>query len=489
MPKQLKVIIDANYNRNAPTTVNFSAPIIVEPGNKIALDKFTAIINGVSTNFSLPESIFTLYYALNAPNFQSSDVTLAPKNYTNINELMIDLTEGCNNAFTAYRVGYEPLTAPPTTDRDLGLKMTCSAVTNVSTATSNTFEIKYATSQFQNIIMDQSNMTAGIGSFFSPTGPGDWSMSQSNLDTLLLKGGGCLVRFQFNMPTALQAIANGSNFDIGVIGSDGFYHGVAQNALGEVFLVNGVTETQVDINNFPVSVIGANQYFCEIYQVAGQFALRYYLQNFDGTQTEVYNSNTSNPGALGNINYTLSYNFQADGTGSAVTSAKPGINSIVSMTPDADTTGTTQRTVAIDMSNAGPLRAGLDVPPGLNLLSPQNSPAGVFLCQSSINMSIINSSFDIALEILDLPLQTYQASSDRKPGQRNNVISYFHPELSAIGTSTYIYDSRAYQWLDIDISYPINLSSLSFRIYDPQTGLGLDALSMTFNLLIGTSEY
>jgi hypothetical protein len=104
-------------------------------------------------------------------------------------------------------------------------------------------------------------------------------------------------------------------------------------------------------------------------------------------------------------------------------------------------------------------------------------------------MAIVNSSFDIAIEVLDLPLQTYQASTNRKPGERNNVLAYFHPEYSQVGTGTYIYDSRAYQWLDIDISYPMNLSSMSFRVYDPDTGTGLDALSMSFNLLIGTSEY
>jgi len=141
------------------------------------------------------------------------------------------------------------------------------------------------------------------------------------------------------------------------------------------------------------------------------------------------------------------------------------------------------------MTNAGALRAGLDVPAGLIFLTPNSSTYGSYLAADAINMSIINYSFDVAIEILNLPLQTYQASSNGTSGQRNNVISYFHPELSSVGTSVYIYDSKAYQWLDIDISYPVNLSSMSFRVYNPVTGIDLNANSMTFNLLINDSEY
>ena len=68
-------------------------------------------------------------------------------------------------------------------------------------------------------------------------------------------------------------------------------------------------------------------------------------------------------------------------------------------------------------------------------------------------------------------------------------MAYFHPELSAVGTSVYVYNSASYQWLDIDISYPLNLSSMSFRVYNPDTNIDLNAHSMSFNLLIGDKAY
>jgi hypothetical protein len=493
MPTQLKIIVDENYTPNAPFTVNFAAPIIVKPGNKIALDKFTAVINGIADNFTLPDTTFEFAYGLNFPNFQTSTVTLAGQKYSNVLELMNNLTTGCNNTFTAYRTGYLPETTTPTIYRDLGLKVICSTVTSAVTATTNTFQIQYMTSALAALNMNNTGMTATVGGFLAPSAT-PWTLEQVD-DTLnFLLGGGCLARFQINMPTAPEAVANESEWDIGIIDLQGRYHGLHQNDQGTLFLYNGDTDafTEVPLNSFPRSVVGGDQRYCEIYQVAGQIALRYYLLNGDGSQTETFNSATSHPGALGVFNYTESYLFQASGTQVNFANPYPAINPNIMWTPDvayAASTGTQNRSVAFNMSNSGSLRAGLDVPGGLNILSPTNSPFGAFQCQSSVNMAIVNSSFDIAIEILDLPLQTYQASTSRKPGQRNNVVAYFHPEFSQVGTGAYIYDSRAYQWLDIDISYPVNLSSLSFRVYDPDTGTGLDALSMSFNLLIGTEQY
>lgn len=494
MPTQLKIIVDENYTPNAPFTVNFAAPVIINPGNKIALDKFTAVINGIASDFTLPDTTFEFDYGLNFPNFQGSTVTLQGQRYSNVLQLLNNLTTGCNNTFTAYQTGYLPASTPPIIYRDLGLKVVCSATTNTSTATTNTFQIQYNTSALTNLSMNEIGMTAGIGGFFYPSDV-SWSFAQVNESLNFLQGGGCLARFQVNIPTAQEAIDNGSEWDVGMIDLQGRYHGLFQDNQGELFLYNGDTDssTVVDKNSFPRSVVGGDQRYCEIYQVAGQFALRYYLLNANGTQTETFNSVTTNPGALGAFNYTESYIFQATGTAIATASPYPAFAPVPVWTPDiqmaAASTGTQARTVGFNMSNSGSLRAGLDVPGGLNILTPINSPIGEFKCQSSINMAIVNSSFDIAIEILDLPLQTYQASTSRKPGERNNVVCYFHPEFSQVGTGAYIYDSRAYQWLDINVTYPINLSSLSFRVYDPDTGTGLDALSMSFNLLISTEQY
>lgn len=485
MPKQLKIIVDEEfYNKDAPFTVNFAAPVIVAPGNKIALDKFTAVINNISSGFTLPNTGFDFYYALNDVIPNSQNVFIPGRRYENIIQLLNAISSACNNSFTAVSPDLDVY------DREKGLKIVCNAITNTSTATTNTFQMQYATSDLLPIVMDWINMAVTVGSYYYPVGSGEFLFYQNDKSIVFLRGGGGLIRFQVVIPTIEQAIENQCYFSVGLADNFGKFHGLYQNELGELFLENGDIQTQIDLADFPV---GPDNY-CEIYQINGLFVLRYFTFNNDETITELFNSNINYPGALGDIDYTQSYNFEADGFTVSNTFEVPAISSYVVMTADIPMTydniePATQRNVAFDMSNSGSLRAGLDVPSGLNVLSPQNSPKGSFSCQSSINMAIVNSSFDVALEILDLPLQTFQASSDRKPGQRNNVVAYFHPEFSQVGTGTYIYDSRSYQWLDIDITYPVNLSSLSFRVYDPDTGVGLDALSMSFNLLISADEY
>ena len=103
--------------------------------------------------------------------------------------------------------------------------------------------------------------------------------------------------------------------------------------------------------------------------------------------------------------------------------------------------------------------------------------------------SIINSLFDIALEVIDLPLQTYQGDTSGFPGSRKNVLAYFRPELSQLGSNTYRFDVNIFDWLDIAVTYPINLSSLSFRVFNPSTNQNLVMSSCSFNLLINTKEY
>lgn len=503
MPQQLKIIVGPNYEVNAPFTVNFNSPVIVKPGNMITLDKFTANIRNITSNFALPESPFTFYYGLNFQQFQSSTVTIPGRTYTSLLDLLSTMSQLINNSFTGYIDGWEnyPLTVYPY--RDQGLKVVCSttSTTSTSSSTTNVFQIQYNTSSFT---LDESltltNFEAGVGGWAAPEAAGVWNLKSG---TTLLKGGGIRLTFQINVAGDLSAEGNDLDYICGVQDTNQNFRGIQENNLGEIFLVygnlvTGLTETQINPAHFFESEVGeAVQYYVDMYQVNGQWALRTYSMEDDDitTMNEIYNSNTSNPGALGAFDITQTYFFQAVGTNQVLNFAVPEINiQNIFSTPDINMTDIApetvrNRTVAFDMTNSRALRAGLDVPSGQMILTPTDSQLAQFKCQTGINMSIINTAFDIAIEILDLPLQTYQASSDRKPGSRVNVVSYFHPELSNFGAGTYIYDSRANVWLDIDITYPLNLTSLSFRVYDPNTGVGIDASEMTFNLLISSTEY
>ena len=485
MPRQLKINVDANYNPSAPFTVNFAAPVIIEPGNKIAMDKFSAVIKDITVDFDLPESIFTLYYSLTGVNNQSTPITLPSKHYTTLAELLNLMTTNCNSAFSGYVANMLPEQEAGNFNyyRDIGLKML------VSAATGNKFLFEYATCPFSELLLTPTNLSPDTSGNFSPTEPDvEWQLAQTDEEIILTRGGGCMVEFNINFPTQNDAIDNGIETFIGLIDAKSDDLGLVQDPdTGVLYLtnINGV-KTEIPLASIP------NGSTCQIYQSGGYFQLRCFTKDEAGLEIEHFNTINAYPQALGSVDFFGTYNFRALGISDVVDVNFPSIGGIVSMTkeiPYGATQDELTRTVALDFTEASALRAGLNVPNGLLLCVPQNSDFGAYNGNGAMNLSSINSSFDLALEILDLPLQTYQASSDRKPGSRQNIVCYFRPILSNVGLNSYTYDSLAYQWLDIAVTYPLNLSSLSFRVFNPSTGVGLTASSMTFNLMINTLEY
>jgi hypothetical protein len=481
MPRQLKINVDANYNPSAPFTVNFAAPVIIEPGNKIAMDKFSAVIKDITVDFDLPESIFTLWYSLTSPNNQSAPITLPSKHYDTLAELLNLMTTNSNKAFSAYVANMLPaITGGFSFYRDRGLKMLASATTG------NKFLFEYVTCPFSTLAVGETGMSADTSGNWYPTVAGDWTITQTDEEIYLTRGGGCMVEFTVNLPSQAEAIADGSETVIGLFNKNGLLLGLIQDNDGNLYLstIDNVN-TEIPLASIPRGST------CQIYQNGGYFQLRCFTI-VGGVQIEHFNSINAYSTALGSVDFFGQYNFRSFGSKTSVSVNFPSIGQVVTMTKDIPY-GVTQnqltRTVAVDFTEASALRAGLGVPNGLLLCVPQNSDFGSYSGSEAMNLSSINSSFDLALEILDLPLQTYQASSDRKPGSRQNIVCYFRPILSNVGLNSYTYDSLAYQWLDIDTSYPLNLSSLSFRVFNPATGIGLTASSMTFNLMINTLEY
>jgi hypothetical protein len=496
MPRQLKVLVEGSSVDpsnirvyDAPFTVNFAAPIIIEPGNKITLDKFNAVVNSVTSGFSLPESVFTLYYSLLSANITSAEITIPANNYPSVSNLMTVMTTLCNNVFTGWLDGYIPDIPPTLYYRDRGLKISCG-----TTGQGNNFQIQYATAPLVTLALTPENLTIDASGNYGPTDTGFWSLTETSGLDVMLHGGGLLLEFQMIIPTAFQVGADDSTWGCGLVGTDGSIVQLYQNPTGQLYLQGGllgsVNNTAINKALFPND---PNAYI-QIFQSNGLFAVRSFIRDEFKNETTLYNSAVSNPGALGTVDYTVTYSFSASGINNNDPLAYnvPKINGIVDMTVDVAFGATSTlyaRTVAFDMTTASALRAGLALPAGLIVLAPQVSDYGSYTSVNQINMSVINSTFDLAIEVLDLPLQTYQASSNRNQGSRQNIIAYFTPYLSNVGTNTYTYAASCYQWLDIDISYPLNISSLSFRVFNPNTGIDLPADSMSFNLMINTTEY
>jgi hypothetical protein len=495
MPTQLKIIADAYSPSNAsdvglsaPFTVNFQAPIVISPGQKIAMDKFVAVIPDITSNFTLDTSKFVLEYSVNSINNQSVELTLPAKNYKNLAELLTDMSLLSNNSFEGYTADTLPLlpTGNLSLYRDRGLKMICSSAVGK-------FSMEYATCPFPELVLLPTNLTVDPSNDLYPTTNGLWTLLQSDDTLVMTKGGGCMLQFDIDIPTQAEAIQDDSLFYCGLnAGTTDSIIGLSQDNTGLLYLENtdGV-RTEIPLNSIPRNST------CQIYQAGGYFQLRCFTTNFPNADIEHFNTQGGAfSQSLGAIDYTKNYEFRASGFKAEVNWNFPAINAVVNMTKDVPF-GATQdefiRTVGVNFTDplgSGALRAGLGVPDGLLLFTPQNSDFGSYVGSEPMNLSKINSSFDLALEILDIPLLTFQGNSSRNQlGTRNNVVCYFRPEQSNVGTNTYIYDSPAYQWLDIAISYPVNLSSLSFRVFNPYNGQSLVASNLTFNLIINDKEY
>lgn len=484
MPTQLKIIAN-NITPNAPFTVNFATPLIIEPGNKITMDKFMAVIPDITSNFALPQSTFTLYIALDGLNYQSIQITIPSSTNTSITTLMTLMTILSNNGISGYVSNMLPvLLNIYNIYRDVGLKVQYSTV-------ANSFSFQYVTCPFTAQQLSGTNMAQTEEGLYAPNVAGGavWTLLQTNTGNVLTRGGGCLLSFdRILLPTENEAINDQSVFGAGFSGNDGSFRGIGQEITGDYYLINnlGVKTAIEDTWNSQVT------YTMDIYQANGFFQIRIYRVS---TQQTWYDSGVSNPEALGPIDYTLGYNFTATGSKQDMLNPvqTPAFSAIMNMTVDVpfqspNTTAYT-RTMGLNFDSATTLRSGLDLPGGLLICTPQQSSFGSYTGTTAVNMALINSLFDIALEVIDLPLQTFQADSSGFPGSRKNVLAYFRPELSQVGSNTYRFDVNIFDWLDIAATYPLNLSSLSFRVFNPSTNTDLVMNSCSFNLLINTKEY
>ena len=146
----------------------------------------------------------------------------------------------------------------------------------------------------------------------------------------------------------------------------------------------------------------------------------------------------------------------------------------------ADFTGTSPQLL-------GQLGLGIFAP-----LSTVKANTGTYTGQAAISFTPFNANQELALEIVDLPLQSYVATTDRQGGARTNVVAYFIPQLlnGASSPSTRVsFTQGLYQWLYLDSNTDIQLTSLSFRVYYPYsttalTGSNFRATSMSFNILV-----
>ena len=500
MPRQLKVI-STNITPNAPFRVNWTTPVIIKPGNKIALDKFVGVIPDITQNFVLPQSTFQVYLDINGISDQSVSVTIPEGRYPDISSLLAAMTNAGNDAFA----GFVPNMLPVDLDgnynwyRDAGLKFKFSS-SDQKLFFQYTTAIKGIDSPSPYAMTDTIallavNCVTDVNNFFIPSA-NNAQIRQIDTPDVLLQGGGVLARLEFRLPPAAEATADDITTTIGFINDGGnSFRGIGQTPDGNVNLqtVNVAGDSTFVV--IPAAWIdSANVLTMDFYQFNGFFQIRIYDAADDPNISFFDSTRDGFETALGPINYTTSYNFLAEVFKDTFVHPFPKIKNFIEFTKDrlydsAPSGISYRRTMALDFTKSPALRAGLGVPSGLLLCTPQNTSVGNYTGPNNINMALINNLFDIGLEIIDIPLETYQADDSGFPGSRKNIVAYFRPELTQVGSNTYRFDVNIFDWLDIPITYDLNLTSCSFRLLNPSNNADLLFASCSFNLLINDKEY
>jgi hypothetical protein len=145
------------------------------------------------------------------------------------------------------------------------------------------------------------------------------------------------------------------------------------------------------------------------------------------------------------------------------------------------------RTIYISFKNAPELNNGLGYKNN-TLTGYTDATSGTLLFESNTPINFATY-LDLAINILNIPLQTYEGKTTGIDCGKKQTLCYFTPVREAENSNLYLFENKNLPFLSIANKEPINFSSLQFRIFnpsDPTTGINADYLS--FNIYIADKD-
>jgi len=481
--RQFKVINTTPDLQSGLTIANFGMPIKLLPESQVTLDKFAAQIDTRNSDIYFATSqTFTVQTYVGGPIYQ---VTIPAGSYATTAILLDVIRQKTNNVWNAFDDG----------EKNIGLKFDIQLV-------NNKVEMSYlsVTPEFLglNVALDVTAGTASTGTdgiIVADTING--YAYRSNLNTVL-QGGGLICEFQFR-----PDLADGDwSTEAGIFTSDlnQYTLGLSQAAEDpNVFVYTtfpgGIAAVLIPSAVFYPGNVPTTR-IVQIYQRNGFYSLQ--VLNFDIDHILFVQNNIA---PFNVLTPTEAYAQSAGATMYVDPTTLPGAGIwIVSQEVAGSLVDSALHTMAFDFSainnvlNSNALRRGLALPDQV-VIQPTNDVAGLYTNDAPIDFSILNAALDIAIELLDMPLDSFIVGDGQFPlpmtgtngirqqGGRKNILAYFTPELST-SENVYRFTQSEYQWLDLINKMPLELSSLTFRVFDPTTGRPLNATNLSFNFLI-----
>ena len=502
--KQLKVIMNDTLSlkqaeNGAYITANFVTPIEIPVGSQICLDKFNCTSKNISQNFVIVEQSFGVDVNKYDDSITVDEIVIPTGPYKTVQDYMDTINEVVNKtAISAY------VPTPVLNDewdansfynlqRQNSMSLVLSQKNLVSIWTATIYGVSPLSTVSSPFWIPTDNLlTDSNGRHYS----NDLNVAKLTSGESVMQGGGLSTTFDLDLSkSALLTEA----WEFGFVSNDGAKLGgrIAQvNGNRNLFLIgdNGVgTEITDSETLFAEAYVALNNCRFMLVQESGNFGLVFTPDETDDNApiTVIGIPNTPYAGKLGTWTFVENYTMELSTGANAVVG---DITYTPSTGGDASLIGLPESTeTIIDLSTtfSNQLALVLGFNKTLYSLDPfDDALVSTITGQSIININQLRSAFELAIEIIDIPLKNYfaQTGSASRSFGRQNVICYFTPLPSVETEGLYSFANSTHQWLDIDNTRDVVIQSLSFRIYNPYNGASFISNSLGFNLLIKSAD-
>lgn len=528
--KQLKIIVDNINPRTGYITANFNQTIDINPFSSIALDKISMQIAPNASGTLQIQTDQTIYLVTqnqgSKPTARRAIVLPAGTyNYNVTGAFNPDASQGnpdfietLNNLFNGSLSGAPNAPTTSTIDWGLGFKwigaLSGTGATQVYKVRLDCYQVEFAPgqagtvpitqlanmSQSGNMLPASSNVSDNNFGLTPPsyTTPAEyWAINNNQI----LQGA-----YQGWIRLVLGNIDTSNSFKWGLCKPTApntkplILYGIVAEDDEVYYLNNGIKGEAIGKARFT----GAGTTNIYLFTDSTSGNLRFAIENPSGTYFvsepatySGYNFNTPyflavsgyKTAVNGNITYFTNWhsfsqpNLTEDNLGTYYEVPDPKIY----VTSNNNLLGATtpSRQIQVNFTNSPLLINNLGF--GLNILQGNVSSTSTFSVTASNGIDFANW-YDLALDCLNLSLETYVAKTNGKDCGKKNTIAYFVMQRISDADALFYAEQKQMVFLSIENKEPISISSMSFRIYDINTLQPVNLTSGSFNLYVADSS-
>lgn len=492
--KQLKVIANEYNNENGLMTVNFNEQILVKPGSKIAMDKFTMDVTnaGTTSNIILPPQNISVN--CDQPTQTPRTITIPGATYATVSNIL-DAWNQASNSILETSITFPEQDVP---DNGLYFGSNLDASGNVTLLWGGcpVVYLTGANTELVEVTVDAS----GEQFLVNTPGPNETLEWIIGTTTPVILGG---LDIRFGLEQIDQADPNNfCQYDFGLSLNPGpldLQYGIRRFE-GKFYVVNGVEQTEIIDDAAFYEEFFIYQFFVS----AGK--LRFQIIDPADSSIAFITDADAFDGFNFNTSYFMSWYGSIEDNNDGIIAPTIFVPRVIFQTNISQLNtgfiydfssfvnqnhlywsgidGVDDRTVRIDFTECPLLQEGLGFE-ALIYQNPQPLPNYKIEAENAASFDIY---YDLALDIPSLQLESYIASTNRGVGAlsgRKNYLAYFVPQRIEGNKNIYVFTSPELHLVDLSLRDSIDLNSMQFRVIYPSSPQSVfKCESLSFNLYI-----